>query len=95
MGSPCWDTVCCRGPFAIIWAERLPTTTRGKVRGRQRGRKYSGLKRFLGIKKTEMHLVVRDLVLAVVQILIKKERKAERHRGGVSVGLLQRKISHL
>lgn len=35
-----------------------------------------------------MHLVVRDFILAVEQDVIKKEKKAERHRGGVSVGLL-------
>lgn len=33
---------------------------------RKRERKYSGLAGVLGIKKTESHLVVRDLVLAVM-----------------------------
>lgn len=46
--SPCWDTVCCWGLFTLIWDERLPTTTRGIGRGR----KYSGLTGFGGIKKT-------------------------------------------
>lgn len=78
LGSPCWDTVCCWGPFTLICAGKLPTTTR--VKGRQSGRKYSGLTGFLGIKKTEAHLVVRDLVLAVMWNLIKKE-KVERQRG--------------
>lgn len=72
MGSPCWDTVCCWGPFTLICAGTLPTTARGKGRGR----KHSGLTGFLGIKRPESHLVVRDLVLAVMWNLIKKEREA-------------------
>lgn len=87
-GSPRWDTVCCSGPFTLILAWRLPTTARGKGRGRRRGRKYSGRTGFLRIEKTELHLVVRDLVLAVMWNLIKKEEKAQRQSAGVPAELI-------
>lgn len=75
VGSPCGDTVCCWGPFTLIWAERLPRTTRGKRRGRQRGRKYSGLTGVLGIKKTESHLWSESWFWQWCEIWLREKRR--------------------